>query len=61
MAFQHLDWLFVAVPALVLLVVWRFWRRHYWSHSLIEHFGDEIGGAGHQHARRENTSQGTHG
>ena len=45
MAFQHLEWLVVAVPALVLLLVWRFWRRHYWSHSLIEHFGEEIGGA----------------
>jgi von Willebrand factor type A domain len=45
MAFQHLEWLFVAVPALVLLLVWRFWRRRYWSHSLIAHFGEEIGGA----------------
>lgn len=45
MAFQHLEWLFVAVPALALLLVWRFWRRRYWSHSLIEHFGEEIGGA----------------
>ena len=45
MAFQHLEWLFVAVPALALLLVWRFWRRRYWSHSLIAHFGDEIGGA----------------
>jgi len=39
MAFQHFVWLFVAVPALVLLLVWRFWRRRYWSHSLIAHFG----------------------
>ena len=23
----------------------RFWRRHYWGHSLVEHFGEEIGGA----------------
>ena len=45
MAFQHLEWLFVAIPALALLLVWRFWRRRYWSHSLIAHFGDEIGGA----------------
>ena len=45
MAFQHLEWLVVAVPALVLLLVWRFWRRHYWSHSLIDQFGEEIGGA----------------
>ena len=45
MAFLHPEWLVVAVPALVLLLVWRFWRRRYWSHSLIAHFGDEIGGA----------------
>lgn len=45
MDFQHLEWLVVALPALVLLLVWRFWRRRYWSHSLIEHFGEEIGGA----------------
>jgi Ca-activated chloride channel family protein len=45
MAFQHLDWLFVAVPALAVLLAWRYWRRRYWSHSLVEHFGDEIGGA----------------
>jgi hypothetical protein len=45
MAFQHLQWLFIAVPALVLLLAWQFWRRHYWSHSLIAQFGEEIGGA----------------
>src|SRR4051812_6925111 len=45
MAFQHPEWLLVVVPALLLLVAWRFWRRRYWSHSLVEHFGDEIGGA----------------
>ena len=45
MAFQHLEWLVVASPALVLLLLWRFWRRRYWSHSLVEHFGDAIGGA----------------
>ncbi len=45
MAFQYLEWLVVAGPVLFLLLVWRFWRRRYWSHSLIEHFGDEIGGA----------------
>jgi Mg-chelatase subunit ChlD len=45
MAFQHLEWLLIAVPALALLLVWRFWRRRYWSHSLIEHFGEEIGSA----------------
>ena len=45
MAFQQLDWLFVAVPALVLFLVWRFWQRRYWSHSLVAHFGEEIRGA----------------
>ncbi len=45
MAFQHLEWLFVAVPALILLLAWRFWRRRYWGHSLVAHFGDALGGA----------------
>jgi len=45
MAFQHLEWLFVAVPALVLLLIWRVWRRRYWSHSLVAHFGEAVGGA----------------
>jgi Mg-chelatase subunit ChlD len=42
MAFQHLSWLYVVLPVLVLLVALRFWRRHYWVHSLLEHIGDEI-------------------
>ena len=45
MAFQHLEWLWIALPALALLLAWRFWRRRYWSHSLVQHFGEEIGGA----------------
>ena len=45
MAFQHLEWLFVAIPVLMLLLAWRFWRRRYWSHSLVAHFGDALGGA----------------
>ena len=57
MAFQHLEWLFVAVPVLVLLLVWRFWRRHYWGHSLVAHFGEEIGGA-HPIVRAAATARG---
>ena len=45
MVFERLEWLFVAVPGLALLLAWRFWRRHYWSHSLVAHFGDALGGA----------------
>ena len=44
MTFQNLQWLYLAVPLLLVLVVVRFWRRHYWGHSLVEHFGDELGG-----------------
>ena len=44
MTFQNLHWLYVAVPLLVLLVVLRFWRRHYWGHSLVEHAVDRLGG-----------------
>jgi Ca-activated chloride channel family protein len=44
MAFEHLNWLFVAVPLLLAAVVVRFWRRHYWGHSLVQHMREEIGG-----------------
>lgn len=44
MTFQNLGWLWFAVPVLLLMVVLRFWRRHYWGHSLVELLGDEIGG-----------------
>src|ERR1019366_10424684 len=44
MTFQNLQWLYLAVPLLLVLVVVRFWRRHYWGHSLVEHFGGELGG-----------------
>ena len=44
MTFQNLLWLYLAVPLLVILVVVRFWRRHYWGHSLVEHVGQELGG-----------------
>lgn len=44
MTFQNLQWLYVAVPLIVVLVVVRFWRRHYWGHSLVEYVGHDLGG-----------------
>ena len=44
MTFQHLEWLFAAVPLLLIAVVVRFWRRQYWGHSLAEQMREEIGG-----------------
>jgi Ca-activated chloride channel homolog len=44
MTFQNLSWLYAAVPLLVALAVVRFWRRHYWGHSLVEYVGNEIAG-----------------
>jgi Mg-chelatase subunit ChlD len=44
MTFQHLEWVYVAVPLLIIAVVVRFWRRHYWGHSLVEQLGWELGG-----------------
>ena len=44
MSFQDLGWIYWAIPLLLLLVVVRFWRRHYWGHSLVEQLGEEIGG-----------------
>jgi len=43
MTFQNLHWLWLAVPLLLLMVVVRFWRRHYWGHSLVEHAADRLG------------------
>ncbi len=43
MAFQNLQWLYLAVPLLLLMVVVRFWRRHYWGHSLVEHAAERLG------------------
>jgi Ca-activated chloride channel homolog len=40
--FQDLHWFFLAIPFLLALVVVRFWRRHYWGHSLVKHFGSEL-------------------
>src|SRR6266849_1565201 len=43
MAFQHLEWIYIAVPLLLIAVVVRFWRRHYWGHSLVQQLRNEIG------------------
>jgi Ca-activated chloride channel homolog len=44
MTFQYLNWLYLVVPLLLLALIVRFWRRHYWGHSLVEHMRQEIGG-----------------
>jgi Mg-chelatase subunit ChlD len=44
MTFQNLEWLYFAVPVLLLLVVLRFWRRHFWGHPLVAQLGEELGG-----------------
>lgn len=42
MTFQHLEWIYIAIPLLLLGVAARFWKRHYWGHSLAGHFRNEI-------------------
>jgi len=44
MTFQNLGWLYFAVPVLFLMAMLRFWRRHFWGHSLVELLGEEMGG-----------------
>src|SRR5437870_400499 len=44
MTFQYFNWIYLAVPLLLIAVIVRFWRRHYWGHSLVEHMREEIGG-----------------
>src|SRR3989304_3628115 len=44
MTFQNLGWLYFIVPVLLLMAILRFWRRHFWGHSLVELLGEEIGG-----------------
>ena len=44
MTFENLRWLYWAVPLLLLLAGVRFWRRHYWGHSLVDQVRDELGG-----------------
>lgn len=44
MTFQNLAWLYVAAPTLLVLVGLRFWRRHFWGHSLVEHLREGLGG-----------------
>src|SRR5437773_9790577 len=43
MTFQHPEWIYLAVPLLLIAVGVRFWRRHYWGHPLVEQFRTEIG------------------
>jgi Mg-chelatase subunit ChlD len=44
MSFQNLDWLYFAIPVLLLMAVLRFWRRHFWGHSMVEELHEELGG-----------------
>ena len=44
MTFQNIQWLYLAVPLLLIMVGLRNWRRHYWGHSLVEHVGHDLGG-----------------
>src|SRR5262249_31477926 len=44
MTFQYFNWIYFAIPVLLIAVIMRFWRRHYWGHSLVEHMREEIGG-----------------
>ena len=44
MAFEHLQWMYLAVPLLLIGAAVRFWRRHYWGHSLVQHLREEISG-----------------
>jgi Ca-activated chloride channel family protein len=44
MAFEHLQWMYLAVPLLLIAAAVRFWRRHYWGHSLVDHLREEIRG-----------------
>src|SRR5437867_3311293 len=43
MTFQHLEWVYIAVPLLLIAVIVRFWRRHYWGHSLVQQLRADIG------------------
>jgi Mg-chelatase subunit ChlD len=44
MTFQNLGWLYFAIPVLLLMAGLRFWRRHFWGHSMVEHLNEELGG-----------------
>ena len=43
MTFQYIGWLYVLAPLLVVLALLRFWRRHYWGHSLVEQLAARLG------------------
>jgi len=40
--FQHLEWIYIALPLLLAAVAVRLWKRHYWGHSLAGHFRNGI-------------------
>jgi Ca-activated chloride channel family protein len=44
MTFQNFEWIYFALPLLLIAVMLRFWRRHYWGHSLVQQLRENIGG-----------------
>ncbi|MBI4442414.1 MAG: VWA domain-containing protein [Acidobacteria bacterium] len=44
MTFLKWEWLYLAVPLLLLMAIVRTWRRYYWGHSLVEGLREELGG-----------------
>jgi len=40
--FQHIAWIYVGLPLLLLAAIARFWKRPYWGHSLAGHFRNKI-------------------
>ncbi|MBI4460453.1 MAG: VWA domain-containing protein [Acidobacteria bacterium] len=43
MTFQYIGWLYLIAPLLGVLALLRFWRRHYWGHSLVEQVSRRLG------------------
>ena len=44
MTFQNLQWLYWAIPVLLLLLLFRIWRRHYWGHPLVDQIRNLLSG-----------------
>jgi len=44
MTFQNPEWLYWAIPSLLLLAWLRFRRRHFWGYSLVEYLHGELDG-----------------
>jgi len=42
--YQNLEWLYSAIPLLLVMAGFRFWRRHFWGHSLVEGLREELSG-----------------